>query len=333
MKKIYLSGSEGFIGSHLTEYLIKKNYKVTSLVLYNSFGKNGWLEDIDEKLKKNLNIIYGDVRDKNFLINSTKNHDAIIHLGALIAIPYSYLAPESYIQTNINGAINILDAAKINKIKKIIFTSTSEIYGRAKTFPIKENATVDPRSPYSASKISADQIALSYYYSFKSPVTIIRPFNTIGPRQSERAVLPTIINQFIDNKKSIKIGNQNTKRNLNSVFDIVRGFELALKTKKKISGEIINLGSEFELSIKDLINIVGKIEKKKVRIITDKKRLRPNNSEILRLTASNIKAKKFLNWKPKINNTKKFEIFIKDTIEWYKRNRSKYKYDSQKYSV
>ena len=333
MKKIFLSGSEGFIGSHLTEHLIKKNYKVTSLVLYNSFGKNGWLEDIDAKLKKNLNIIYGDVRDKNFLINSTKNHDAIIHLGALIAIPYSYLAPESYIQTNINGAVNILDAAKINKIKKIIFTSTSEIYGRAKKFPIKENAAVDPRSPYSASKISADQIALSYYYSFKSPVTIIRPFNTIGPRQSDRAVLPTIINQFIDNKNSIKIGNQNTKRNLNSVFDIVRGFELALKTKKKISGEVINLGSEFELSIKELINIISKIEKRKVRIIIDKKRLRPNNSEIQRLTASNIKAKKFLNWKPKINNSKKFEIFIKDTIEWYKKNRSKYKYDSQKYSV
>tara|TARA_B100001564_G_C20647281_1_gene675021 strand:- start:220 stop:1221 length:1002 start_codon:yes stop_codon:yes gene_type:complete len=333
MKKIFLSGSEGFIGSHLTEYLLKKNYKVTSLVLYNSFGKNGWLEDIDEKLKKKLNIVYGDVRDKNFLINSTKSHDAVIHLGALIAIPYSYLAPESYVQTNINGSINILDAAKINKIKKIIFTSTSEIYGRAKTFPIKENAGVDPRSPYSASKISADQIALSYYYSFKSPVTIIRPFNTIGPRQSERAILPTIINQFIDNKKIIKIGNQNSKRNLNSVFDIVRGFELALATKKQISGEIINLGSEFELSIKELINIISKIEKRKVRVITDKKRLRPNNSEILRLTASNVKAKKFLNWKPKINNIKKFEIFIKDTIEWYKKNRSKYKYDSQKYSV
>lgn len=333
MKKIFLTGSEGFIGSHLTEYLLKKNYKVTSLVLYNSFGKNGWLNDIDQKLKKKLNIIYGDVRDKNFLINSTKYHDAIIHLGALIAIPYSYIAPESYIQTNINGAINILDAAKINNIKKIIFTSTSEIYGRANKFPIKENAPVDPRSPYSASKISADQIALSYYYSFKSPVTIIRPFNTIGPRQSERAVLPTIINQFIDNKKNIKIGNQSTKRNLNSVFDIVKGFELALKTKKKISGEIINLGSEFEVSVRQLINIISKIEKKKVKILTDKKRVRPSNSEVLRLTASNKKAKKFLNWEPKINNTLKFEQFIKNTIKWYKKNRSKYKYDSQKYSV
>ena len=333
MKKIFVTGSEGFIGSHLTEYLLKKGYKVTSLVLYNSFGNNGWLNDVDNKLKKKLNIIYGDVRDKNFLINSSKSHDAIIHLGALIAIPYSYIAPESYVQTNINGAINILDAAKINKIKKIIFTSTSEIYGRSQKFPIKETAPVDPRSPYSATKISADQIALSYYYSFKTPVTIIRPFNTIGPRQSERAVLPTIINQFIDNKKIIKIGNQNTKRNLNSVFDIVRGFELALKTKKNISGEIINLGSEFELSIKDLINIISKIEKKKIRILTDKNRIRPINSEILRLTASNLKAKKFLKWTPEINNMKSFEKFIKVTLDWYKKNRSKYKFDSQKYSV
>ena len=333
MKKIFLTGSEGFIGSHLTEYLIKKKYKVTSLVQYNSFEANGWLDDLDTKLKKKLNIIYGDIRDKNFLINVCKNHDAILHLAALIAIPYSYVAPESYLQTNINGTMNILDAAKINRVKKIIITSTSEIYGRATKFPIKEDAPVDPRSPYSASKISADQIALSYYYSFNLPVTIVRPFNTIGPRQSERAVLPTIINQFIDNKKYIKIGNQNTRRNLNSVFDIVRGYEQALKTKKKIFGEIINLGSEFELSVKDIIKIIQKLEKKNIKIITEKKRVRPDKSEVLRLTAHNLKARRLLNWVPEVNNKREFEKFLKKTIKWFRANRSKYKKDSYKYSV
>jgi len=254
-------------------------------------------------------------------------------LGALIAIPYSYDAPESYVQTNIIGTLNVLDSARINKIKKIIITSTSEIYGRSKTFPIREDFPVDPRSPYSATKISADQLALSYYYAYNMPVTIIRPFNTIGPRQSLRAVLPTIINQFIDNKKSIKIGNKYSRRNLNSVFDIVKGFELALKTKKKISGQIINLGSSFEIKIIDLVKLISKIENKKIKIKVEKNRIRPSKSEINRLTASNFKAKKLLSWKPTINNIKQFEKFLKITIEWFKRNRSSFKKDSHKYSI
>ncbi|MDA9814661.1 GDP-mannose 4,6-dehydratase [Candidatus Pelagibacter sp.] len=333
MKKILITGSEGFIGSHLTEYLLQKKYKISALVYYNSFQSNGWLDNIEPKLFKKINIIYGDLRDKSFLIEISKKHDAIIHLGALIAIPYSYVAPDSYVQTNILGTLNILEAAKINNIKKIIITSTSEIYGRSKKFPIKEYYSVDPRSPYSATKISADQIALSYFYSYNLPVTIIRPFNTVGPRQSQRAVIPTIINQFIDNKKSLKLGSLDTRRNFNSVFDIVRGFELSLKTKKNIAGEVINLGSSFEIAIKDLVKLISKIEKKKLEIVSEKKRIRPNESEVLRLTASNIKAKKLLNWKPKINNLKQFELFLKYTIKWFKKNRSLYSKDSSKYTI
>ena len=333
MKKILITGSEGFIGSHLTEYLLQKKYKISALVYYNSFQSNGWLDNIEPKLFKKINIIYGDLRDKSFLIEISKKHDAIIHLGALIAIPYSYVAPDSYVQTNILGTLNILEAAKINNIKKIIITSTSEIYGRSKKFPIKEYYSVDPRSPYSATKISADQIALSYFYSYNLPVTIIRPFNTVGPRQSQRAVIPTIINQFIDNKKSLKLGSLDTRRNFNSVFDIVRGFELSLKTKKNIAGEVINLGSSFEIAIKDLVKLISKIKKKKLEIVSEKKRIRPNESEVLRLTASNIKAKKLLNWKPKINNLKQFELFLKYTIKWFKKNRSLYSKDSSKYTI
>ena len=333
MKSILITGSEGFIGSHLTEYLLQKQYRVTALVYYNSFESKGWLNNIDKKLFKKLKIVYGDVRDKSYLIKITKKYDAIIHLGALIAIPYSYIAPDSYVQTNILGTVNILEAAKINKVKKVIITSTSEIYGRSKKFPIKEYYPVDPRSPYSATKISADQIALSYFYSYNLPVTIIRPFNTIGPRQSQRAVIPTILNQFIDNKKVLKLGNLDTKRNFNSVFDIVRGFELSLKTKKNISGQIINLGSSFEIKIKDIVNLVSKIEKKKLLIFSEKKRIRPNNSEVLRLTACNKKAKKLLNWSPKVKNLKQFEIFLRHTIKWFRENRSLYSKNSSSYTI
>ena len=333
MKKIFITGADGFIGSHLTEHLLSKGFNVTAMVYYNSFNSLGWLNDISNKFHKRLKIISGDLRDKSFLISSTKKHDVIIHLAALIAIPFSYEAPESYVQTNIIGTLNVLDATKINKIKKIIVTSTSEIYGRSKKFPISENFGVDPRSPYSATKISADQLSISYYYSFGIPVTILRPFNTVGPRQSPRAVLPTIINQIIDDKRKIKIGNISTKRNFNSVYDIVRGFECAIKTKKNISGEIINLGSSFEISIKDLLKMVSKIEGKRIITINEKKRVRPLKSEIFRLTASNKKAKRLLNWSPKIKTKKGFEKFVKQTIIWFKNNRHLFNKDSEKYSL
>ena len=260
-------------------------------------------------------------------------HDAIIHLAALIAIPYSYDAPKSYIETNVIGTYNVLQASKINKIKKTIITSTSEIYGRSKKFPISEDTIVDPRSPYSASKIAADQLALSYYYSYKLPVTVIRPFNTFGPRQSSRAVIPTIINQIIDGKKTIKLGNLNTKRNYNFVGDIVRGFEMAVRSKKDTNGQIINLGSSFEISVKKLVEMISIIENKKVKISSEKARVRPKNSEVLRLTASNLKAKKLLNWSPKIDNEQRFSESLNKTIEWFKRNKLNYLEQSDEYII
>ncbi|MDC0454714.1 GDP-mannose 4,6-dehydratase [Candidatus Pelagibacter sp.] len=331
--KIFVTGAEGFIGSHLVEYLIKKNHKVTSLVHYNSFGNKGWLENINSIAKKKNNICFGDVRDQDLLKKQTEKHDAIIHLAALIAIPYSYEAPKSYIETNIIGTYNVLQVSKLNNIKKTIITSTSEIYGRSKKFPISEDAIVDPRSPYSATKIAADQLALSYYYSYKLPVTIIRPFNTFGPRQSLRAVIPTIINQIIDGKKIIKLGNLNTKRNYNFVEDIVRGFEMAVRSKINTNGQIINLGSNFEVSVKKLVELISKIENQKIEINSEKMRVRPKNSEVLRLTASNLKAKKLLNWSPKINNEKTFSKSLHKTIVWFKNNRLNYLKQSDEYII
>ena len=226
-----------------------------------------------------------------------------------------------------------MQVSKLNNIKKTIITSTSEIYGRSKKFPITEETIVDPRSPYSATKIAADQLALSYYYTYKLPVTIIRPFNTFGPRQSLRAVIPTIINQVIEDKKIIKLGNLDTKRNYNFVEDIVRGFELAARSGKNTNGEIINLGSSFEISVKKLVELILKIENKKIKIQSEKKRIRPKNSEVLRLTASNLKAKKLLNWSPEINNEKMFYLSLSKTIKWFKNNKRNYLKQSDEYII
>lgn len=331
--KIFVTGSEGFIGSHLIEHLVKKGHSVTALVHYNSFGKKGWLENIDTKVKKKIKIIFGDVRDGDFLFKQTRNHDGIIHLAALIAIPYSYFSPKSYIDTNITGTYNVLEASKKNKIKKILITSTSEIYGRSNIFPIKETNFIDPRSPYSATKIASDQLSLSYYYSYNLPITIIRPFNTFGPRQSLRAVIPTIINQVISNKNKIKLGNLNTKRNFNFIGDIVNGFELAIKSKKKTNGEVINLGSSYEISILKLTNLISKIVNKKIIIKQDKIRVRPVNSEVLRLAANNQKAKKLLNWSPNIKNEETFTKALKTTIRWFEQNKYNYLEQSNDYII
>ncbi len=318
--KLFVTGSEGFIGSHLVEYLVKKGHKVTALVHYNSFNNKGWLEDIDISVKKKIKVIFGDVRDSDLLLKQTKNHDGIIHLAALIAIPYSYISPKSYLDTNIVGTQNILESSKQNNIKKVIITSTSEIYGRSRSFPIKETNQVDPRSPYSATKIAADQLSLSYYYSYGLPITIVRPFNTFGPRQSSRAVIPTIINQIIDGKRKIKLGNLNTMRNFNFIDDIVRGFELTIKTGKKTNGKIINLGSGFEISIKNLAKLIAEIEKQKIIIQKDPIRVRPRNSEVIRLVANNNVAKKLIGWSPKYNQKKSFIKALNKTIKWFKKN-------------
>lgn len=327
--KIFITGSEGFIGSHLTEHLLKKNYKLRCLYQYNSFNNKGWLEEIDNKLIKKADLIAGDIRDQNFLKNQIKGCDVVIHLAALIAIPFSYKSVNSFLETNTKGTLNILEACRENKIKKLICTSTSEVYGTGIKMPMKEDHRLLAQSPYSASKIAADQFAISYHLSFGLPVTILRPFNAFGPRQSLRAVIPTIINQAINGKKKLNLGLTSTSRDFNFIEDVTNAFEKSLKSKKDI-GQVINIGTGREITIGKLAKTIYQIMGLNLKLSKDKKRLRPKKSEVLRLKASNLKAKKFLNWKPKISNEKLFREALEKTINWYrkKENRRKFKDNS-----
>jgi dTDP-glucose 4,6-dehydratase len=313
--KVLVIGAEGFIGSHLVESLVSKGHKVTAFVLYNSFNFFGWLENIEKKKFKKIKIITGDIRDFHSTALALKNIDVVINLAALIAIPYSYKASKSYIDTNIIGVHNILEAAKINNTKKIIMTSTSEIYGTAKYVPIDENHPINSQSPYAATKASADQLAISYYRSFNLPVTILRPFNTFGPRQSMRAVIPTIIGQVINNNE-VNIGNIKPTRDFTFVTDIAEAFVRTLSAKK-ISGEIINVGSNFEVSIKEIIDFVATITNRKIIIKKKQERFRPKASEVNRLICSNKKAKKLLKWSPNYNGKEGFKKALIKTIDWF----------------
>ena len=321
--RIFITGSEGFIGSHLVEHLIKHNHKITALVLYNFSNSIGWLKYIDNNSLKKIKIIHGDVKDFNFMKKVTKNHDILINLSALIGIPYSYQAVKSYIDTNITGCHNLLECTKENNIKQFIHTSTSEVYGSAQKIPIRENHQINSQSPYAATKASADQLCLSYFKSFDLPVTILRPFNTFGPRQSNRAIIPVIINQLLNQKKYIKVGNIIPTRDLNYVTDTVEAFRLSLK-KKNTFGQIINIGAGREISIKNLIFLLMKVTGKKKRIVIEKNRERPKSSEVLRLYSSNSKAKKLLNWKPKFAGKNGLEIALGKTVDWYKKNKNKF---------
>lgn len=313
--KVFVTGSDGFIGSHLVEKLIKLGHKVKAFTFYNSRGSNGWLDVLDKKLLKDLEIISGDIRDYSFLEKKIKNIDAVFHLAALIAIPYSYVSPKSYIDTNITGTYNILKSSQKNNVSKIIITSTSEVYGTAQTVPIKEDHSLNAQSPYAATKIAADQLALSFYKSFDLPVTILRPFNTYGPRQSARAIIPTIISQLFNKNKLIKIGNLTPTRDFTYVEDTVEAFVLALK--KNSFGEVINIGNQFEISIKDILNIFKKDFGFDFKIVIDKKRIRSNKSEVFRLLASDFKAKTLLHWKPKYQGIVGFKKGLEKTVEWF----------------
>jgi dTDP-glucose 4,6-dehydratase len=324
MKKILVTGSEGFLGSHLVEKLIVKGYSVKALVLYNSFNKWGLLEKLPKKILNEIEIVTGDIRDNDLMDKYIKNTSMVFHLAALIGIPYSFIAPKSYLETNTYGTLNILNAAKKYNIK-VIHTSTSEVYGSPTSIPIKEDHRLFPQSPYAASKTAADQIAIAFYNSYNLPITIIRPFNTFGPRQSLRAVMPTIISQTLDKSiKFIKLGNVNTTRDFCFIDDTINGF---LKTinNNKIIGETINLGTGKEFKIKNIAELIGKITKMKKKIITDPKRIRDKNREVIRLCSSNKKAQKLLNWKPKYSGLNGFEYALKLTVDWYKENNLKNK--------
>lgn len=326
MKNIILvTGADGFIGSHLTEMLLEKGYSVKALSYYNSFNSWGWLEGIKHP---NLEIISGDVRDSHFCKFLVKDIDVIFHLAALIAIPYSYVAPDSYIDTNVKGTLNICQAALEHGVKRVIHTSTSEVYGTAQYVPIDEKHPLQPQSPYSASKIGADAIAMSFYNSFKLPLTIVRPFNTYGPRQSARAVIPTIISQIAAGVKEIKLGDLSPTRDFSFVKDTCRGF-IQLCEYLEAIGETVNIGSNFEISIGETMNLIKKLMNSDVRFISDEQRIRPENSEVFRLWCDNSKINRLTGFKPEFS----IEQGLKETIEWFIKPENLAKYKTEIYNL
>ena len=323
---ILVTGADGFIGSHLVEMLSFKGNKVKALAQYNSFNNWGWLEDVSCLDK--IEILTGDIRDPHFCKEITKDIDIIFHLAALIAIPYSYVAPDSYLETNIKGTLNICQAAKENGNIRVIHTSTSEVYGTAKYVPIDEKHPVQPQSPYSASKIAADAMAMSFYNAFDLPVSIVRPFNTYGPRQSARAVIPTIITQIASGMKEIKLGDTSPTRDFNYVEDTCRGF-IAIAENDKAIGEIINIGSNSEISIANTLNLIKELMNSDVAFLQDKQRYRPQKSEVFRLWCDNSKIEKLTGFKPQIN----INVGLQKTIDWFTRAENLKKYKPNIYNV
>tara|TARA_Y100000748_G_scaffold304091_1_gene311743 strand:- start:2348 stop:3328 length:981 start_codon:yes stop_codon:yes gene_type:complete len=323
MKKILITGATGFIGSHLTEYFVKSGYAVKAFDRYNPNNHWGWLEN--SQYINDVEIILGDIRDYDSVFHSMKECSAVLHLAALIGIPYSYVSPLAYIRTNIEGTYNVLEASKNLDIDNILVTSTSEVYGTAQYVPMDESHPCVGQSPYSASKISADQLSISYYRSFDLPIKIVRPFNTFGPRQSARAVIPTIMLQLLKNNvKGFKLGDLSPTRDFTYVKDTCSGFMEILKSEK-LFGEAVNIGMNQEISIKDLSDIIAKIlGKDGFQITVDKDRVRPKKSEVNRLYCDNSKIKKNTYWKPEYN----LELGLKETLEWFKQNNNAYKPDT-----
>jgi NAD dependent epimerase/dehydratase len=323
-KKVLVTGADGFIGSHLVDLLIDQGFQVRTFVYYNSFNSWGWLDTFSKEKLAKIEIFTGDIRDPNGVKTAMEDIDIVFHLAALIAIPFSYHSPDSYVDTNIKGTLNVLQAARQLKTKRILVTSTSEVYGTAQYVPIDESHPFQGQSPYSATKIGADRIAESFYKSFGLPVTIVRPFNTYGPRQSARAIIPTIITQLLNNEIEINLGDLTPTRDLVFVKDTVNGFLEIAKANATI-GEEVNIATQKEISIKELANTIIKLINPKARIVQEKQRFRPAKSEVLRLLGSNQKIKKLTNWKPKFS----LEQGIKETIDWFglKENLQAYKHN------
>lgn len=326
MKKVLVTGADGFIGSHLCEMLLSEGFEVKALSQYNSFNYWGWLEDIDRS--KNIEVLSGDVRDPHYCKHITKGVDLVFNLAALIAIPYSYVAPDSYVDTNIKGALNICQAALDNGVERVIHTSTSEVYGTAQYVPINEAHPLQPQSPYSASKIAADAMAMSFFNAFNLPVTIARPFNTYGPRQSARAVIPTIISQIASGKKQIKLGDVSPTRDFNYVTDTCRGF-LALAGCDKAIGETVNIGSNFEISVGDTLNLIRQIMASDVEFVVDEQRIRPEKSEVQRLWCDNTKIFELTGFKPHYS----IQDGLAETVAWFMNPENLKKYKPDLYNI
>jgi NAD dependent epimerase/dehydratase len=315
-KKVLVTGADGFIGSHLTEALVRLGCEVRAFVYYNSFNSWGWLDTVSPDVRGEFEVFAGDIRDPHGVKAGMKGCDVVFHLAALIAIPYSYHSPDTYVDTNIKGTLNVLQAARDLGTAKVIHTSTSEVYGTARFVPITEEHPLQGQSPYAATKIGADQLALSFYRSFGTPVAIIRPFNTYGPRQSARAVIPTIITQIAAGQKQIKLGAIHPTRDFNYVKDTVSGF-IAMAESEKSIGEVINIGSNYEISIGDTARMIAELMGTEVEIITDNQRVRPKLSEVERLWADNTKARRLLGWRPQYAGLDGLKRGLAETIEWF----------------
>jgi len=314
--RVLVTGSDGFIGSHLTEALVRAGHDVRAFTLYNSFGTRGWLDRCASDVRGKFEVIAGDVRDPFGVKESMQGCDAVMHLAALIGIPYSYQSPSSYVETNVSGTLNIVQAARDLGLQRVIHTSTSEVYGSAQFVPITEEHPLQGQSPYSASKIGADHIALSYFLSFGTPVTVVRPFNTYGPRQSARAVIPTIISQIAIGNRSVKIGALGPTRDFNFVGDTVAGFMAALNSDS-VNGETINIGSNYEISIRDTAKLIAELMNAEVAWVEDEQRLRPKNSEVERLWAENSKALQLMGWRPEYAGLEGLRRGLQTTIDWF----------------
>jgi NAD dependent epimerase/dehydratase len=332
VKRILVTGADGFIGSHLTEALVSLGHEVRAFVVYNSFNSWGWLDHCGDEAKGKFEVFAGDIRDPNGVRAAMKGCDTVLHLAALIAIPYSYHSPDTYVDTNIKGTLNVVQAARDLNVAKVVHTSTSEVYGTARFVPITEDHPLQGQSPYSASKIGADQIAMSFYSSFGTPVAILRPFNTYGPRQSARAVIPTIITQIAKGERQIRLGAVHPTRDFNFVSDTVAGFVAALNTDRGI-GEVINIGSNFEISIGDTARTIAEVMKVDIEILTDEQRLRPKMSEVERLWSSNDKAHELLNWQPQYAGLGGFRRGLTETVAWFSEPRHLGAYKSDIYNL
>ncbi|MCD6565162.1 MAG: SDR family oxidoreductase [Bacteroidales bacterium] len=332
MNKVLVTGAGGFIGSHLTELLIREGYNVRAFVHYNSFNSWGWLDYSKKDIRDSLDVFAGDIRDPHGLRKAMKGCNVVIHLAALIGIPYSYHSPDTYVDTNIKGTLNVVQAARELGIEKVIHTSTSEVYGTARFVPITEDHPLQVQSPYSATKIGADKIAMSFYHSFETPVVIIRPFNTYGPRQSARAVIPTIITQIASGKRKIKLGSLHPTRDFTFITDTVRGF-VAVADSDNCIGEVINIGSNCEISIVDTAQLIAEIMDVSIKIKAEDQRIRPEKSEVERLRADNSKIKKLTGWEPDYGGKDGFIRGLKETVEWFTNPENIINYKSEIYNI
>lgn len=330
--KVFLTGADGFIGSHLAEALVRDGHDVTALVIYNSFDSWGWLDSVPADISQQIKVVPGDVRDPTQMMSLVQGHDAVLHLAALIAIPFSYVAPDQYVQTNISGTLNLLNAARAHGIGRFIHTSTSEVYGSARYVPMDEGHPLQGQSPYSATKIGADQMVSSFYTSFGLPTVTIRPFNTFGPRQSARAVIPTIISQLAAGKKEISLGALDPTRDFTYVSDTVGGFLAALTSTNGV-GETVNLGAGFEVSIGETFSTIARLMESSAVAVADDQRLRPENSEVERLFSNNAKAKELFGWEPALAGIDGFATGLSHTIDWFTQPQNLARYRVNTYVV